>query len=115
MITATAGQAIVARYFEMWNNGDTSITEQILSPHWIDHDHPEVTGPADVSLAVAKVRGARPGLRFQITSLLGDGDLVAAVGQVETGGDTPASRLIWLIRLEDGLMAEMWTYSGGTT
>jgi hypothetical protein len=33
------------------------------------------------------------------------GDLVAVVGHVGV------SRLVWVVRVEDGLMAEMWTYT----
>jgi hypothetical protein len=50
-------------------------------------------------------------MRFNVQSILGNGDLVAVVGTVSRGaqaGGEPS--LIWLIRLEDGRMAEMWTY-----
>ncbi|MFL6076368.1 MAG: nuclear transport factor 2 family protein [Mycobacteriales bacterium] len=96
---------VVARYFDMWNTGDTSAATQILSPDWTDHAHPEVTGPAGVAEAVTSIRAARPDLRFHLDAYLtGGGDTVAAVGRVA------ASRLIWLVRLHDGRMAEMWTY-----
>jgi hypothetical protein len=47
MINGPAG-ASVMRYFDMWNTGDTAIADQILHPDWVDHAHPEVTGPAAV-------------------------------------------------------------------
>ncbi|MFC5004805.1 nuclear transport factor 2 family protein [Dactylosporangium cerinum] len=100
----------VARYFDMWNTGDTTVAEQILHPDWVDHAHPEVTGPAGVRQSVQAIRAARPGLRFQLTSVLGDEKLVAAVGSVgQPQGDSPG-QLVWLVRFTDGLMAEMWTY-----
>ncbi len=40
--------------------------------------------------------------------MLGDGDLVAIAGTAGQG--TASTRLIWLVRVEDGLLAEMWTY-----
>ncbi len=43
---AKSAQHIAARYFEMWNTGDSSIATEILSPDWMDHAHPEVTGPS---------------------------------------------------------------------
>jgi predicted SnoaL-like aldol condensation-catalyzing enzyme len=103
---------IVARYFEMWNTGDSSIAAEILSPGWVDHAHPEVAGPHAVQLAVERIRAAQPGLRFRIDAILGDGDLVAVAGSASRGShaSSPTSDLIWLIRLEDGRMAEMWTY-----
>jgi ketosteroid isomerase-like protein len=100
---------LVARYFEMWNSGDTSAAAEILAPDWVDHAHPEITGPADVAAAVTRVRAARPGLRFDIEAYLEEGAsepdapeaaLVAAVG----------GRLLWLVRVRDGRLAEMWTY-----
>ena len=42
---------IAARYFEMWNTGDSSIAAEILSPGWVDHAHPEAGGPDAVRLA----------------------------------------------------------------
>lgn len=107
---------IAMRYFEMWNTGDSSIADEILSPDWIDHAHPEVTGPEGVKQAVERVRTVQPDLRFQIGSVLGEGDLVAVVGSVGNGPqDNPAAtRLIWLIRLQGDRLAEMWTYRDTT-
>src|SRR6266508_5743639 len=73
-------RSVVARYFDMWNTGDTSIADQILHPDWTDHAHPEVAGPEGVQRAVQTIRAARPGLHFDIHSILGEDDLVAAVG-----------------------------------
>lgn len=102
---------VVTLYFDMWNTGDTTIADQILHPDWVDHAHPDVAGPAGVQQAVQAIRAARPDLHFTIHSILGDNDLIAAVGSV---GQPPATstpgHLIWLIRLVNGLMAEMWTY-----
>jgi hypothetical protein len=103
---------VVMRYFNMWNTGDTAIADQILHPDWVDHAHPEATGPAGVQLAVQTIRATRPALYFTVHSVLGDNDLIAVVGSVgqpQQATDSPG-RLIWLIRLVDGLMSEMWTY-----
>ncbi|EST18529.1 hypothetical protein M878_45245 [Streptomyces roseochromogenus subsp. oscitans DS 12.976] len=77
-----------------------------------DHAHPEVNDPADVQRAVAQTYATRPGLRFYIDTILGNNDSLFVVGGVghESRPDTIDSRLIWLIRLLDGQMAEMWTY-----
>jgi ketosteroid isomerase-like protein len=101
---------VVARYFEMWNDGDGSIAADVLSPDWVDHAHPEVVGPEGVRRAVDSLRAAQPDLRFRIDAILGDGDLVAAVGSAVRNGDIAWTRLVWLVRIEDGRMAEMWTY-----
>ena len=110
--TTPVSRQVAARYFEMWNTGDSSTALQILSPGWVDHAHPEVAGPHAVQLAVEQTRAAQPDLRFRIEAILGDGDLVAVAGTASRGPQPgpAATRLIWLIRLEDGQMAEMWTY-----
>lgn len=64
--------------------------------------------------AVERTRAARPDLRFDIRTMLCDGDLGAVAGVVHLGSDAEPSQslvhLMWLIRLADGRMAEMWTY-----
>src|SRR3954453_18740213 len=111
MVNGPAGTSVM-RYFDMWNTGDTTIADQVLHPDWVDHAHPEVTGPTAVKHAVQAIRAARPDLHFSVHTILGDNDLVAVVGSVgqpQQTADTPG-RLVWLIRLADGLMTEMWTY-----
>ena len=107
---ALSPRQIAARYFEMWNTGDSSIATKILHSGWIDHAHPEVTGPHSVQQAVEQIRAAQPDLRFQTDAVLGDDDLVAVVGTVSRTAQDPTAHLVWLIRMKDGRMAEMWTY-----
>jgi predicted SnoaL-like aldol condensation-catalyzing enzyme len=101
---------VVARYFEMWNTGESSIADQIVHPDWTDHAHPDVKGPEGVRRAVDSSRATRPDLHIRVEAILGDGDLVAAVGELSQDPDSTASPLIWLIRIEDHRLAEMWTY-----
>jgi predicted ester cyclase len=107
-----SAEGVVARYFDMWNTGDTTIADHVLHPDWVDHAHPEVAGPAGVRQAIRTIRAARPDLHFHIHTILGDNDLIAAVGSVGQPQQAASSpgHLVWLIRLVDGLMAEMWTY-----
>ncbi|GII61127.1 hypothetical protein Skr01_12120 [Sphaerisporangium krabiense] len=111
-LPAGGAGGVVGRYFAMWNTGDCAAAEEIVAPGWGDHAHPEVRGPEGVREAVARVRAARPGLRFAIEAYLGDGELVAAVGTAAAGASDAGTPLIWLVRLEGGRMAEMWTYAG---
>jgi hypothetical protein len=64
------------------------------------------------SSAVAQTRAARLGLRFHVEAVLGADDLVSVIGGVghESRLGEFDSRLIWLVRLLDGRMVEMWTY-----
>lgn len=109
---ASASKQVVERYFDMWNTGDASACPAILSPDWIDHAHPEVAGPAGVERAVKQIKAAQPDLRFDIERILADADRIAAIGSVRQGQDpnTPGTGMIWLVRMADGQMAEMWTY-----
>lgn len=103
--------AVVARYFEMWNTGDTSIAAEILSKKWIDHSHPEVSGIEGVRRSVESVRAARPSMRFTIDAMLSDGSpLVGAVGRVRLRSDSPSSQMVWLFEVRDGRLAQLWTY-----
>ena len=104
--------SLVARYFDMWNTGDGSAAHEILGPDWVDHAHPESTGPAGVQQAVRRLRSTDPDLRFRIDAILGNGELTAAVGGVTRGpgADAAPTRIIWLVRTRDGRMREMWTY-----
>jgi ketosteroid isomerase-like protein len=109
---APSASSVVRRYFDMWNTGDTTAAAAILHPDWVDHAHPEVAGPEGVRQSVAAVRAARPNLRFHVEAVLGDGDLVAVVGGVgdEARDGGAPGRLVWLVRVRDGRMVEMWTY-----
>ncbi|MET8140119.1 nuclear transport factor 2 family protein [Sphaerisporangium sp. NPDC005288] len=113
---ATASKQVVARYFDMWNTGDVSAAPDILRQDWIDHAHPEVAGPGGVQRAIEQIRAAQPDLRFHIERILADADRIAAIGSVRRGQDlsTPGTGMIWLIRVEDEQMAEMWTYRSTT-
>ncbi|OHV40695.1 MULTISPECIES: ester cyclase [Pseudofrankia] len=101
---AGSGRWLVEHYFEMWNSGDTSIASEIIAVDWVDHAHPEVRGPEEVARAIEQIRAARPDLCFTIDSVLGDRDLVAAVGAAR------GTRLIWLFRVEKGQLTELRTY-----
>jgi SnoaL-like protein len=97
---------VVLRYFDMWNSGDTAGVHDIVAPGWIDHAHPDIAGPDGVAASVAAIKAVTPTLHFHLDHVLDDADMVAAAGSAH---GSPA-RLMWLIRIENGLMAEMWTY-----
>ncbi|MEU8347289.1 nuclear transport factor 2 family protein [Spirillospora sp. NPDC048832] len=71
---------------------------------------PEVTGPHGVRQAVERIRAAQPDLRFQIDTILGDGDLIAVIGSVSQSAQHPTTRMVCLIGMKDGRMAVMRTY-----
>ncbi len=124
-------EALAVRYFQMWNSGDTSAVTEIVGPDWVDHGHPEVTGPADVAASVAAIRAARPALHFRIDAVLSapdrpatarpatdehitDPDVtdrVAVVGAATSDTDPDGgTRLVWLFAARDGRLAELRTF-----
>jgi len=76
---------LVNRYFETWNTGDSTIAGGVLHPEWRDRGHPEIAGPDNVRRAVQRVRDSHQDLRFDISAVLSEGELLAAVGEVSRG------------------------------
>jgi hypothetical protein len=72
-----ANKQIVRRYVELWNTGNTALADDILSPTYVDHAHPEVSGPESVKQALQQTRTAFPGFASSIDSLIGERDMVA--------------------------------------
>jgi len=103
-----ANKALVRRYIDMWNTGNVEWADEVLSPTWVDHAHPEVTGTASVKQAVQKIRAAFPDFHITIGSILSEGDLVALRTTVRRGGP---SQVMWFVRIASGKMEEMWTGS----
>ena len=103
-----ANKAIVRRYIDMWNTGNVALADEVLAPAWVDHAHPEVTGPDSVKQAISKVRAAFPDFHITIESMVGEGDLVALRGTVRR---EVISRVMWFVRVADEKMVEMWTGS----
>jgi predicted SnoaL-like aldol condensation-catalyzing enzyme len=108
-----ANKALVRRYMEMWNTGNVELADEVLASAWVDHAHPEVTGPESVKQAVSKIRATSPDFRIVIESMLSEGDMVALRGTVlrTQQGKEVASRVMWFVRIANGKMVEMWTGS----
>lgn len=110
-----ANKALVRHYIEMWNTGNVELADQILAPTWLDHAHPEVTGPDSVKQAVQEARIAFPDFHITIDFMMSEGDMVALRGTIlrtQHGEKKLVSQVMWLIRIADGKMAEEWTYYG---
>jgi ketosteroid isomerase-like protein len=103
---------LARRYFAMWNTGEADEARMLLDPGWIDHAHPEIDSVEQVRSAVERIHADRPQLRFEIETILGEGELALVVGGVGDAGRPGQiiSRLIWLLRARDGRLTEIWTY-----
>ncbi len=108
-----ANKAVVKRYIEMWNTGNVALADEVLAPRYVDHAHPEVTGPEPVEQALLEFRSAFPDFRITIESLISEGDMVAPMATLRRThqGKEAASRVMWFIRLANGKMVELWTGS----
>ena len=106
-------KTLVRRYMEMWNTGHVELADEVLAPAWVDHAHPEVTGPESVKQTVSQIRAAFPDFRITIVSIVSEDDLVALRGTVQRThqGKEVASTVMWFVRLAHGKMMEMWTGS----
>jgi steroid delta-isomerase-like uncharacterized protein len=119
-------EAIVRRFFEeLWNEGDLGVADELIAA---DHVHDvggeELRGPDGVKGAVTWLRTAFPDLRFEIHSLISDGDQ-AAVRWTASGthlgpfaGVPPTGRRVeWTgsdwFRLHRGRIIDAWVIADG--
>jgi steroid delta-isomerase-like uncharacterized protein len=119
-------EAIVRRFFEeLWNEGDLGVADELIAA---DHVHDvggeELRGPDGVKGAVTWLRTAFPDLRFEIASLISDGDQ-AAVRWTASGthlgpfaGVPPTGRRVeWTgsdwFRLHRGRIIDAWVIADG--
>lgn len=106
-----SARSVVAHYFRIWNDGDTSLLNDLLSESWMDHARPELRSVDDVANAIAEARQTQPDMRIYVDAMLGDDQLITVNGRISTGQGTKSR--VWIIRVEEGRMQEMWTYSAG--
>jgi predicted ester cyclase len=104
-------KAIVRRYIEIWNTGNTALAESVLAPTYVDHAHPEITGLESFRQALQRVRTAFPDFHISIDMLISEEALVALRGTITRTqqGKAHLSRVIWFVRISEGKMAELWT------
>lgn len=105
-----ANEALVTRYFEMWNAGDGSIADSVLGPRYLDHAHPDVLGPAAVRSLAPRFHAANPGARMTIEIAAADAEFVAVRNRISrpvNGGEVEG---VALFRVEGGKLAEQWSW-----
>ena len=106
-------KSIVMQYIEMWNTGNAALADEVLAPTYVDHAHPEATGPASVKQAMLAFRSAFPDFHINIVSIIGEGDMVALrciLTRTQQGKEI-VSHIMWFVRIADGKMVDLWTGS----
>jgi steroid delta-isomerase-like uncharacterized protein len=120
--TATsAGEEIVRRWVDVWNERDLDAVDDLLAPEFVRHDpnSPEVRGPAAERQFIELYLTAFPDLQFTIEELVSNGDTVAvrltAVGTqrgellgLPPTGKTVRIAVMEMYRIADGRIAEQW-------
>lgn len=106
-----ANKDVARRYIEMWNTGKVALAGEVLAPDYMDHAHPEISGPESVKQSVQKIRAALPDFNIAIEFIISEGDLVALRGTIRRTqqGTLVVSHVIWFIRIVGGKMTELWT------
>ena len=112
---AEANQAVVQRYFEMWNSGDRTEADAVLGPTYLDHAHPSVVGPAAVRSLVRRFRSENPDARMTAEIVAFDADCVIVRRAIRwSARRTTEPWGIALFRVTGGQLAEQWSWAPTT-
>jgi steroid delta-isomerase-like uncharacterized protein len=116
-----AHKAIVQRYIEIYNTGNLAIADEILSPDFVDHLHPNrAPGPGPVKDEVSGFRTAFPDAHATIEQMIAEDDSVAfrfvlnGTHQGDFSVFPPTGKRVVLtgmdfVRIVDGKMVELWS------
>lgn len=127
-MSVEANKAVVRRYIEGWSNGgDEQVLEEVISPNWSSHGTQSFTpvpsglppGIEGVKQLHREVRDIWPDFRWTIEDIFGEGDRVAlrmtnrgthhgTYRGIPATGREVVFQAIWIFRLEDGKIAEVW-------
>jgi ketosteroid isomerase-like protein len=104
-------KSLVRRYFDAWNNGDFDRLQQLLAARYVDHAHPELSGPADVAAAGRRFLAANPGASVTIDTLVAEGQLVAARTTLRRtrAGEAVVTSGMAFFRVGEGKLEEQWS------
>jgi predicted SnoaL-like aldol condensation-catalyzing enzyme len=107
-----ASQALVRRYFEMWNTGQWTEADAVLGPTYLDHAYPSVVGPAAVRSLVRRFRSENRDAHMSTEMVAFDSEYVVvrrAIRWTSQGEPEPCG--IALFRIADGQLAEQWSWT----
>jgi ketosteroid isomerase-like protein len=109
---AAASQALVRRYFDMWNSGDGAEADVVLGHTYLDHAYPSVVGPAAVRSLVRRFRAENPEARMTTELVAFDAEYVVVRRAIRwTSGATVDGCGIALFRVASGQLVEQWSWS----
>lgn len=72
-------EAARRRVEELWNKGDITVVDELVSPNWVMHEPNgmEIKGPEGFKGLVTVIRTAFPDLHMTIVDMISEGDTVA--------------------------------------
>jgi hypothetical protein len=112
--SAEASQALVLRYFEMWNTGQGTVANELLSATYVEHAHPDLLGPAAARSLVPRLHGLYPDVVVSAEVILADAEFVVVRTDVQPGDadghPNGPRRGMALFRIADGRLAEQWSW-----
>ncbi len=111
---AEASTALVLRYFEMWNTGQGTVANELLSATYVEHAHPDLLGPAAARSLVPRLHGLYPDVVVSVGIIMADAECVVVRTGVEPGDadghPSGPRRGMALFRIADGRLAEQWSW-----
>src|SRR5215203_3984231 len=75
-----SNKAIMRRFWDVWEQGNIDLLDELLSPDYINHNlaAPDLpTGPEGVKAVVSMFRSAMPDPKVVVEDMIADGDKVA--------------------------------------
>ena len=125
MSTEQTKARMLSTFMDTFNNGNLDVLDSICAPNMVDHSTAAASGqPNNLEGFKKRVNGHRvgiPDLRFSITNIILEGDLLAfqwEMSGTNTGpymGRPPSGNPIRIVgmnmeRLENGKIVEHWSY-----
>ena len=121
-MSAEESKATMGRYFDVFEQGNVALLDELLAPDYINHTPatPDLpTGPEGVKGVVTMFRSAMPDLRVVVEDMIAEGDKVATrytlegTHQGELFGVPPTGqrlsiKSITVERVSEGKIREHW-------
>ncbi|HRV96043.1 MAG TPA: ester cyclase, partial [Anaerolineae bacterium] len=104
-------KALVQAYLELWNTGDETKVEDILSADFVDHAHPEVKGIDQFKITLKKTKEFFPDFFISPVLVCAEEDHVTVLGNTKrtVQGELKVAEILWLFRISSGKIAEWKT------
>jgi len=121
-MSAEESKAVMRRFWEVWEQGNIDLLDELLAPEYINHTlaTPDLPpGPEGVKEVVSMFHSAMPDLRVVVEDMIAEGDKVATryalegTHKAELFGATPTGRQLSIKsmtveRVSEGKIIEHW-------